>query len=119
MKTKQIFKDIEEALLVIRPGDKLVKKLSNKFAAVSSPCTNGSSLTSYVGLDNGVIYKYADVGNKKAIQVYLDSLPNIKHIPMCFNHKESGMPMHYLIKIWDYRRHKRQLRKLLTLIKTQ
>ena len=115
MKTKQIFKSIEEALPVIRPGDKLVKKLSNKYAYIKPLNTDGSfSSQMIMGLNNGMIYSYPS--NYDDIKRHLEAIPNIERTIICYDHSANGKPYHYLNKINDYRRYKQELRKILTLI---
>lgn len=115
MQNKQIFKSIEEALPVLRPGDKLVKKLSNKYAHVKPLNTDGSfSGQMIMGLRNGMIYSYPS--NYDDIKRHLEAIPNIERQMICYDHSENGKPYHYLVKSIDYRRYKGELRKILTLI---
>lgn len=112
---KQIFKTIEEALPVLRPGDKLVKKLSNKFAWVQSVYENGTyGERRIMGLQNEKIYSYHS--NYRDIENYLLRVPNISRELWCFDHSKNGKSMDWLVKTRDFRTYKRQLRKLLTLI---
>ena len=115
MQNKQIFKTIEEALPVLRPGDKLVKKLSNKFAYVQSLYTDGTySEICIMGLQNGEIITYHN--SRDTINAFLTSTPNVEKTMWCFDHSANGKPYHYLVKNFDYRKTKQHLRKLLTLI---
>ena len=111
METFKHFKSIEEALPHLRPGDKLVKVLSNKFAFVEPVYTDGKfAPKSLMGLHNNVIHTY-----HQNIE-YVLSLPNIERRMYCYNHSENGKPINYLFKTIDYRQHKHDYRIIQKLL---
>lgn len=104
------FKSIEEALPVLRPGDKLDQVISNKFAYVSPICTNGKFDDSRIMyLHNNKIYLFMKSTSFKTVL----QLPNIQHSLWCFDHKENGKPFHYVTKTDDNRYTKRLIRRCI------
>ncbi len=110
---KQHFKSIEEAMPILRPGDKIDKILNNKVAIVRSLFTNGKyDKPDVMYLHNGTIYTFWELHNlDKSISYYL-KLPNIERSTWCCDHSQNGKPYHYLSKIVDNRRLKKTARQI-------
>ena len=105
-------KNIVEAINKLRPGDRIDKVISNKFAIVSPLCTNGNFADKTImGLDNGKVFSYCLLSNVVCICKLKQSIPSIDKIGWwvkCKDGKER-----YIIKTTSYRKHKKQYRRLL------
>ncbi len=114
------FNNIEEALKELRPEDKVVKILSNKFAVVQSAYENGTFDTpSVCGLDKHTIYFYTKWYNEaKASFLRVEEMPNTKRVLWAFYtdvKRQTGCAYRY--KTSDNRRYKRDFRKIHKLLK--
>lgn len=116
---KPHYKNITEAMAVERPGDKIVKILSNKFCIAHSKFTDGTfqKIGTVFGTSGGTtVYMY---GNMPSIHSTIEralSAPNIKKECICYDHRENGKMFHYLWKNCDQRKWKKTYRKLSKII---
>jgi len=112
-----IYKHIQQAMVELRPGDKIVKVLSNKFCIAKILCTNNTYTKEHVfGLNNKLVYGYGQLENIKQSIEYWEKQPQIDKSKWCFDHSENGKPYHYLVKVCDNRKIKQQYRKLKKLL---
>jgi len=113
------YKNIEEALKVERPTDKVVKILSNKFAVVKIMFENGSfAPQSYImGIGKGTtVFSYGTLENMKDWCRRVAEYPNSKWTSICYNFPENKRYAYWLMKREDYRKYKQCYRKILELI---
>lgn len=115
---KKHYKNIEEALKVERPDDKVVKILSNKFAIIKSKFTNGTyDRQTIAGINGGTtVYHISSVENVKRWIKHVLSLPNTQKTQWCLNHSANGKKYHYVFKTSDNRKWKQNMRRLNKLI---
>ena len=113
------YKNIEEALKVERPEDKVVKILSNKFAIVRPIFTNGTyHLETIMGLGSGTtVYSYGLLMNMKTwCRHVAENIPNIQRQAICYNFPENGRSAVWLMKTNDNRKYKQSYRKIARLM---
>lgn len=121
MKAEKYYKNIVEALEVERPGDKILKQLSNNFAIVQSMYENGTyeDQASIMGLSKNIPMCYGKADRKSLNKFsFLISWINEK-VKTMGNTEKIGMAygIHpWIIKIQDNRKYKQQYFKLLKLL---
>lgn len=115
---KPKFTNIVDALKELRPNDKPVKVLSNKFAIVMPAYEDGGFADKTVmGLDKDVVYSYC---SERDAQIHIESVADMPNI-------EREMIAYYadvklqLGSVWrcktrDNRRYKRHYRKIQRLL---
>jgi hypothetical protein len=113
------YKTIEQARKVLRPSDKLVKILSNKYMIAKSSLVGGGFADETVfGLDQNIIYAYGDPVSLKRLDV--EAISSIKRNVWCFYRKSHGEVLYnteaWRVKTQDNRGYKRRLRKIKSLL---
>ena len=109
------YKSIEEALPILRPGDKLVKVLNNKFAFVKPVYENGKfGDERLMGLNDNTIFTYFHKAGHVRSMI---KMPSIKPEMWCMDHSDNGKPYHWLIYITDNRKLRHTYRKIAKLLK--
>jgi hypothetical protein len=112
------YKNIEEALKVERPTDKVIKILSNKFAIVKSMYTDGTFETSstVMGIGRGTgVFTFGKLENMKAWCKRTESLPSIEHIGWWLINPQTKQQYHKIVHSKNSK-YKQNYRKLLKLI---
>lgn len=116
---KKFYTNIEEALKELRPEDKVVKILNNKFAVVQSSFIGGGYDTpSVCGLYKNTIYFYCKWFNEAKDAIYrAESLPNVERRLLAFytNVKlQLGCKWSFVNE--DHRKYKRDFRRIKKLL---
>jgi hypothetical protein len=118
--SKQHFKNIEEALKVLRPNDLVDTILSNKFAIVQPAYDNGRYDSTHVcGLNESEIHFYCKwYGEAKAQFIEVAKMPNTKQQMIAYyTNVKLQLGCDWRLKTIDNRKYKRQYRKLHQLLK--
>lgn len=112
------YKNIEEALKVERPTDKVIKILSNKLAITQPMFENGKFASPMVmGIGKGTtVFSYGSVENIKTWCREVELKPNIRNISICYNFPENKKYGIWLMKVEDSRKYKQTYRKISKLI---
>lgn len=115
---KKHYKSIAEALPIERPGDKVVKILSNKFAIVRPVFENGKFAEEYImGIGSGnTIYSHGLVQNMKPWCFRVSQMRNVDFTAICYDFPENGRMGLWLMKTNDNRKYKQIYRKIFKLI---
>lgn len=112
------YKNIEEAMKVERPGDKIVKVLSNKFAIVQSVFTDGKFDTekTVMGIGKGTeVYTFGYLSNMKRHCEQVERSRNIESIGWWLINPQTK-DMYYKIVHHNYRKYRQNYRKIAKLI---
>ena len=113
---KAHYMNIEEALKVERPTDKIVRILNNKFAITKSRFTDGTFDAPHIAfIEKGTTVWSFGTNYKRYIVKYAEQ-HSITYHGWWLDHSKSGMPNHYVTKISDHRREKQLCRKLIKLL---
>lgn len=115
-------KNIIDALKNQRPGDKIIKILSNKFAIVQSSYTDGTfdDDDSVCGLHNGTIYFYGKLSIINNFYINIVEPMQNEYVTTYFDtysRKSNGfLSYDYKVRFVKHNRYKMQYRRILKLL---